>query len=970
VWKESFDRQTYFVDECGLAFRLPRTRTKSGKKEQQKISPPTNATNVAITRISLLRCEACYSEREYSLVSGDVSRCDICGEVFPAQQLHSLRSERIEYPFNRVRDCGTSRLELLGRKLEFTRINREHIFGDEFSADFQEAENRLGDHMALELGNLKEDYFFLSNFVTFRYGALEDSRFILNLYFFYHAYRAFDAAGDTWSQHEILRLGAKLIDYVRQSFGIPADDSESDGWGVACGVSAALIVVAFTRLSEVHGTLDDADEVSVDDLRYLSGIVFDLALNQLLGPDDFHVVLRLCGCVATVWSAYSGWISDDIASWAATVANGKVRGGSFQSASPSESDAKTIRPFIPPADEFDPQEVLALIIQMLVGHFERRQVQTQVYEHIVHLRSVLYVPSFKQHLLGGRFGTTFSEEEIAKGVVARLAWLRKELDKKASSWIAKRRSNWAVQVAKLFLGSHAAYGLDELVFQAHVLLQAACIFVLRDDAHVTSPSRLAGLLEHAADVFNAASVHFADIGWTFEALSLMEFYRGWITMAPEFDSRRSDRARARFGKGPPLYQMSSRVRAEMISQLRGVPVAVARMSLGIGPESGGLLDAFRAELSGQTRDGEERSELQTFAEDFEDMRLLDALERRMTEEGGRTLAISLTWTSSAYDPTQMRAFAALCMAGGGSKLKTEKHTWHFPREVLRQLWTPQRIRPGVFRNRHLTSMASEAYIHLIEPFLFKLPRRDFSDVAICCPGVVAVLPLESIFEKAGLTQAAVTAVPTLKRIGSTKVGKSLKGARIKVMTFSGKSLTAIEEEVGHIAALDSVAVDTVDCSGMTSQAICSVFEADADIFHCCAHGRYVADDPDESSLLFTDEFTGGLGTVNAEAIARNVRFSKGALVVLSACSTALVPNDRINSWLGLAGAFLRAGASAVVAARWPVSDRAASAFFKEFYARMSMVADAKTAVRGAKDALRSGGARLEEWDCFACLGAY
>jgi len=157
---------------------------------------------------------------------------------------------------------------------------------------------------------------------------------------------------------------------------------------------------------------------------------------------------------------------------------------------------------------------------------------------------------------------------------------------------------------------------------------------------------------------------------------------------------------------------------------------------------------------------------------------------------------------------------------------------------------------------------------------------------------------------------------------------------------------------------------------MTSQAICSVFEADADIFHCCAHGRYVADDPDESSLLFTDEFTGGLGTVNAEAIARNVRFSKGALVVLSACSTALVPNDRINSWLGLAGAFLRAGASAVVAARWPVSDRAASAFFKEFYARMSMVADAKTAVRGAKDALRSGGARLEEWDCFACLGAY
>jgi CHAT domain-containing protein len=95
------------------------------------------------------------------------------------------------------------------------------------------------------------------------------------------------------------------------------------------------------------------------------------------------------------------------------------------------------------------------------------------------------------------------------------------------------------------------------------------------------------------------------------------------------------------------------------------------------------------------------------------------------------------------------------------------------------------------------------------------------------------------------------------------------------------------------------------------------------------------------------------------------------LVVASACKTALGPEVRGEGLLGLARAFLQAGARQVVVSLWSVDDQATAAFMERFYDALLVERLAPTAaLRRAQLAMREdpGWADPAYWAAFELQG--
>ncbi len=111
--------------------------------------------------------------------------------------------------------------------------------------------------------------------------------------------------------------------------------------------------------------------------------------------------------------------------------------------------------------------------------------------------------------------------------------------------------------------------------------------------------------------------------------------------------------------------------------------------------------------------------------------------------------------------------------------------------------------------------------------------------------------------------------------------------------------------------------------GTTADALDAI--AHADIVHLATHGVFAPDRPGASRLLIGD------GWVTVNELARRLR--PGSLLVLAACHagrTGGLAEDRA----ALPRAFLDAGAGAVIAPLWPISDASAGDFAAGLHARI------------------------------------
>lgn len=145
----------------------------------------------------------------------------------------------------------------------------------------------------------------------------------------------------------------------------------------------------------------------------------------------------------------------------------------------------------------------------------------------------------------------------------------------------------------------------------------------------------------------------------------------------------------------------------------------------------------------------------------------------------------------------------------------------------------------------------------------------------------------------------------------------------------------------------------------------------ADVIHFAGHAKANPIFPWRSSLVLAPDRQHDNGQLLASEIAE-WRLTRAPLVVLSACQTAFGGASRNPGMLGLARAFLRAGARSIVGSLWDVDDRQSRALMTAFHQTFARAADAPAALRAAQIQLIRGsdpaGALPRNWASFLVAG--
>ena len=204
---------------------------------------------------------------------------------------------------------------------------------------------------------------------------------------------------------------------------------------------------------------------------------------------------------------------------------------------------------------------------------------------------------------------------------------------------------------------------------------------------------------------------------------------------------------------------------------------------------------------------------------------------------------------------------------------------------------------------------------------------------------------------------------------------SSPSARIALRALACKPLVARRVlALGESTRLPRAAHEANMVAGLLAQGQAFVGEAatlenlrahaeHADVIHLACHAQFRTDNPVFSALHLHD------GALTAEA-AESLRLP-GALVVLSACETAL--HDSAgggDEMFGLARAFLVAGASRVMASLWPVDDALTAELMSEFYGGLRRGQPPAAALRLAQLAARRRQAHPFYWAAFSLIGGW
>jgi tetratricopeptide (TPR) repeat protein len=137
--------------------------------------------------------------------------------------------------------------------------------------------------------------------------------------------------------------------------------------------------------------------------------------------------------------------------------------------------------------------------------------------------------------------------------------------------------------------------------------------------------------------------------------------------------------------------------------------------------------------------------------------------------------------------------------------------------------------------------------------------------------------------------------------------------------------------------------------------------------HFACHASFDWLDPAGSSLALAEA-----GRLSARTIAAGLDLSAARLVTLSACETGIVEHNLVpGEFVGLAGAFLQAGAPTVISSLWSIEDESTSALMRELYtSHIRDGLDPAAALRAAQLALRDAlGEESAHWAGFVAIGA-
>ncbi|MGY4991904.1 CHAT domain-containing protein [Streptomyces nigrescens] len=151
----------------------------------------------------------------------------------------------------------------------------------------------------------------------------------------------------------------------------------------------------------------------------------------------------------------------------------------------------------------------------------------------------------------------------------------------------------------------------------------------------------------------------------------------------------------------------------------------------------------------------------------------------------------------------------------------------------------------------------------------------------------------------------------------------------------------------------------------TPSDVCAFMQS-SHYIHIAAHGAQNVDAPAFHSL-FLSRADGSRGRLCSHHIAKcDLRGVQ--LVTLSACESALLRFDVNDNLFGIASAFLRAGARAVLGALWPVKAEVADLFFRVLYSDIAAGRDKLASYSRAQLVTRRTYPEYRDWAAFSFLG--
>jgi hypothetical protein len=142
------------------------------------------------------------------------------------------------------------------------------------------------------------------------------------------------------------------------------------------------------------------------------------------------------------------------------------------------------------------------------------------------------------------------------------------------------------------------------------------------------------------------------------------------------------------------------------------------------------------------------------------------------------------------------------------------------------------------------------------------------------------------------------------------------------LPFAEAEAAALADRYPRTAVVEPVFRDVLDCLGG---------EPAADVLHVALHGRFDPQGVDQGLVLLAPKSNGAFGPQYLKPQHVDaVTMPRPTFLFLNACQVGQ-GQVALGDYAGLAAAFLRAGASGVVAALWNVEDEVASRVADEFY---------------------------------------
>ena len=235
---------------------------------------------------------------------------------------------------------------------------------------------------------------------------------------------------------------------------------------------------------------------------------------------------------------------------------------------------------------------------------------------------------------------------------------------------------------------------------------------------------------------------------------------------------------------------------------------------------------------------------------------------------------------------------------------------------------------------------------LIQPVMERL--SGIKELVIVPHGILHRTPFAALGTSEGIyliEQFSISSLPSSDFILDEKSGVSAED-KIIILKGSEENLEGIQREIESLREIASDRIDVIepaDILGRDGLEGLGRLMTKASVIHFSGHAEFDRSDPYLSALLLHD----GTRISVRDLLATGVDLRGTRLVSLAGCETGMGIVLRGDEVIGIARAFVAAGAGAALVSLWKVSDEATAILMPEFYKAWMGGASASEALRQA-----------------------